>query len=158
MSQKSFIKWRQHFLIYVNNFFYQKAQNIVYFVPHGFVQISPACNPNTYQNVWRDFRPPMSVSVTVNRKLNRKLNFCGKFAIKTFLCYRCKYWHWNSKVSPYIIWYVLGSHASEIWTKSYCLKCTKFWVFWQKIEAFKTIYDKNIDAILKDVPIAETSV
>ena len=29
--------------------FCQKAQNFVYFGPYDFVQISPACGPNTYQ-------------------------------------------------------------------------------------------------------------
>ena len=29
--------------------FGQKAQNFVYFGPYDFVQISPACGPNTYQ-------------------------------------------------------------------------------------------------------------
>ena len=42
--------------------FCQKAQNFVNFVPYDFVQISPACGSN---NVWRDFRPPMSESVMV---------------------------------------------------------------------------------------------
>ena len=39
--------------------FYQKAQNFVYFEPHDFVQISPACGPNTYQIMYGeilDFR------------------------------------------------------------------------------------------------------
>ena len=29
--------------------FCQKAQNFVWFGPYDFVQISPACGPNTYQ-------------------------------------------------------------------------------------------------------------
>ena len=29
--------------------FCQKAQNLEYFVPYNFVQISAACGPNTYQ-------------------------------------------------------------------------------------------------------------
>ena len=29
--------------------FCQKGQNFEYFVPHDFVQISPACGPNVYQ-------------------------------------------------------------------------------------------------------------
>ena len=32
----------------VNNF-WSKAQNFVYFGPYDFVQIPPACDPNTYQ-------------------------------------------------------------------------------------------------------------
>ena len=30
----------------------QKAQNFVYFAPYDFVQISPACGPNTYQMMY----------------------------------------------------------------------------------------------------------
>ena len=46
--------------------FCQKAQNFLYFVQCDFVQISPAYGSNTYQNnVWRDFRLPMSESVMV---------------------------------------------------------------------------------------------
>ena len=43
----------------------------------------------------------------------------------------CKCWHWKSEASPYMIWYVFGLHAAEIWTKSYSLKCTKF-KLWEK--------------------------
>ena len=48
-------------------FFYQKAQNFVYFVPYDFVQISVACDPNNVlpNNVWRNFRLLMSASVMV---------------------------------------------------------------------------------------------
>ena len=35
-------------------FFGQKAQNFVYFGPYDFVQISPACGPNTYQIMYGD--------------------------------------------------------------------------------------------------------
>ena len=48
--------------------FGQKAQNFVYFGPYDFVQISPACGPNTYHlsnNVWRDFRLLMSALAMV---------------------------------------------------------------------------------------------
>ena len=40
-------------------FFCQKAQNFVHFLPYDFVQISPACGPNTYQIMYGeivDFR------------------------------------------------------------------------------------------------------
>ena len=46
--------------------FCQKAQNFVWFGPYDFVPISPACGSNTYQNnVWGDFRLPMSASAMV---------------------------------------------------------------------------------------------
>ena len=34
--------------------FCQKAQNFVQFGPYNFVQISPACGPNTYQIMYGD--------------------------------------------------------------------------------------------------------
>ena len=40
-----------------------------------------------------------------------------------------------------IIWYVFEPHAGKIWT-TYGPKCTKLWYFWQKLESFKTIFDK----------------
>ena len=49
-SYKSLPKWRQRFV--KNGFnppFFQKAQNFVLFGSYNFVQISPACGPNTYQ-------------------------------------------------------------------------------------------------------------
>ena len=45
------------------NHFLPIDQNFVFFLPYDFVQISPACGPNTYQYVWRDFGLPMSASV-----------------------------------------------------------------------------------------------
>ena len=79
---------------------------------------------------------------------NRKIHFCNKFAIKTLPCYRCKYWHRKSKVSPYIIWYIFALHADVIWSKSQ--KCTKCADFWQKNELLKTFLT-NVDATFQDV-------
>ena len=59
-------------------------------------------------NVWRDFRLPMSGSVIIGNgnilviMLDRNINFCSKFAMTTPPCYRCKFWHCKSKVSPNI--------------------------------------------------------
>ena len=38
----------------------------------NFAQISPACGPNTYQNVWRDFRLP--IKFEQNRKVRNMQN------------------------------------------------------------------------------------
>ena len=50
-AQKRLPKWRQRFV--KNGFkkpgFCQKTQNFVYFGSYDFVQILPACSPNTYQ-------------------------------------------------------------------------------------------------------------
>ena len=73
---------------------------------------------------------------------DRKINFCSKFAIKNFPCYRCKCWYWN--VFPYIIiWYAFEPHAGEIWTKSYGPKWTNIWAFWQKKKQVKTKTNKK---------------
>ena len=107
----------------------------------------------------RDFRLPMSASVMVTKKVRSETQFFfQKFAMKTFRCYRWKCWHWKTKVSQYIIWYVLGPHAGEIWTKSYCPKCTKFLAFWQKIEFFSNHLRQKRWRHFEDVPVAETSV
>ena len=71
------------------------------------------------------------------------------------LCYHCWYWHWNSKVSPYNIWEVFGSHVGEIWTKSYSSNHTKFCGFRQKMVNH---FWKSIDAILEDVSVTETII
>ena len=64
MSPKPLPKWRQHFLKNDLIIFCQKANFLKkYFVSYDFVQISPACGPNTYQS--RDFRLPMSCSVSI---------------------------------------------------------------------------------------------
>ena len=67
ISQKCLLKWNQHVLKNGLPFFFQKAQNFVYFRPYDFVQISPECDPNTYQNKWRSFRLPMSALVIVTQ-------------------------------------------------------------------------------------------
>ena len=42
-------------------------QNFEYFVPYDFIQIVPACGPNTYQIIYAETfkRLPMSASVMV---------------------------------------------------------------------------------------------
>ena len=79
------------------------------------------------------------------------------FAIN-FPCYRCKCWHWTSKVSPYIIWYILVQRAGEIWTKWYGPKYTKtVWVFWQKHEFLKPFLTKRWRHFARCL-LAETSL
>ena len=61
-------------------FFCHSAQHFVHFGPYDLVQISPACEPNTYQNVKRDFGLPVSKFSTVarkssNGKLTAKIDF-----------------------------------------------------------------------------------
>ena len=94
-------------------------------------------------NVQRDFRLPKSESVMATYKIShRKINFCTEFAIKTLPCYHCKYWQRKSKISSYIIWYLFGLHAGEIWSKSYGLKCTNCGACWQKTGFLKIVFDK----------------
>ena len=64
-----------------------------------------------------------------------KMIFTVNLPLKFFMCYRCKCWHWNCKVSPYIIWYTFGPNAGEIWTNMYAPKCTKI----------LSLFDKNPD-------------
>ena len=70
-------------------FYVQKKLKIWFILYHTWIFFSNFTSMwSTYlsNNIWRD----------------RKINFCGKFAIKTLSCYRC--WHWKSKVSPYVLW------------------------------------------------------
>ena len=61
-----------------NSIFGQTAQFFKPFESYDLVQISPACFPNMYQNnVWRDFRLPVSTSETV-----AWINFNSKFTAK----------------------------------------------------------------------------
>ena len=59
----------------------QKAQNFVWFRPYDFVQIPPACGPNTYQITYGEtLRVPMSALATVagksfNSKFTAKMDF-----------------------------------------------------------------------------------
>ena len=55
------------------------------------------------------------------------------------------------------ICYVFGPHAVEIWSK-YGLKCTKFWIFWQKTKFFLKHFWWSVDAILQEVSVVETIV
>ena len=54
-------------------------------------------------NVWKNFRFARSEN-----------QFFQKFDIEILLCYRCKFWHWKSKVSPCIIWYTLGHMLGKL--------------------------------------------
>ena len=79
-------------------------------------------------NVWRDLkRLPTSASVMVTLKARSENQFFAEnLPLQPF---RATVANANTKVSPYMIWYVPGPHASEIWTKLYCPKCIKFELF-----------------------------
>ena len=131
-----------------------KAQNFCLFLTiRYFLNLTSLWSKCLSNNLWRDFRLPMSATVMVKKM---KINFFSKSAIKTCTSYRYKCWHWKSIVCLHIIWYVLGPHANDIWTKSYCPKCTIFWVFWQKQN--QNHFWHSVDAILKDVSVYETRV
>ena len=49
-------------------------------------------------------------------------------------------------------------HASEIWTKSYGPKYTKFGAFLQKKQVFYNLFWQRFDVILKRVFVVETIV
>ena len=51
-------------------------------------------------------------------------------------------------------------HASKIWRKkSYGQDYTKFWAFWRKKNrVFLNSFSQSVDAILKDVSVAETII
>ena len=49
------------------NSIFSKAQHFVHFGSFDLVQISPVCGPNTYQIIWKDFRPPVSAFATIGK-------------------------------------------------------------------------------------------
>ena len=77
-------------------------------------------------------------------RTDRKINFAVCLPLNS-TCYHCKCWHWKSRISHYVIWYVFvfGPHAGEIWIKSFGPKCTEFWVFWQKTRILKLFLTKR---------------
>ena len=61
-------------------------------------------NSFTWNNCfsYRNFRLPMSALATIYSKCTAKIDF----PIGYFMLPYCWCWHWKSKVSPYIIWYL----------------------------------------------------
>ena len=135
----------------INHFWWKSSKFCV--VPtirfcSNFTSMWSKCLSN---NVWRDFRLPMSASaIIVPYKIpDRKINFNSKFTVKTLPYCRCWCWHWKSRVSPYNSSNLFVPYTSEIWTKSYGPNYTKFWAFWQKSEVSKTIFDKALTPFWK---------
>ena len=66
------------------NIICQKAQCFVYLLPYNFVQVSPACGPNTYQTMYGDALDFQCQRQQKEHKMpDQKINFCSKFTIKT---------------------------------------------------------------------------
>ena len=53
------------------------------FEPHDLLQISPACGPNTYNNVKRGFRLSMSFSAMVTYQIGKSM-FAVNMPLKVF--------------------------------------------------------------------------
>ena len=122
----------------------QKAQNFVWFGSYDFVQITPACGPNTSQIMYGE----KTFNVSINNG-NIKCSI-GK-----------QIWHWNSSVLQLLmltleVWslsiqsFMFVPYASEIWTKWYGSNYTKFWSFWQQTRFYNHFWQR-FDAILEDV-------
>ena len=76
MSQKRLPKWRQHLFFKLR---VKKLKNFVFFLSHGFVQISLACGSNTYQDFHCQRSRNGSIKCTI-----RKSNFAVNFPLKLF--------------------------------------------------------------------------
>ena len=79
------------------------------------------------------------------------MNFCHKFGVKNHPYQRCKGLNWKSKVSLYIMWYMFGLRAGEIWAKSYGQKLLEILTFLAENLFFKAIFDKKITTFWKKV-------
>ena len=73
----------------IKDIFCQKNKKIVQLGAYKFVQISPACGPNTYQIMYEKTRLSMSALAVVTENTDQKINFWSKFAFKTLSCYLC---------------------------------------------------------------------
>ena len=66
--------------------FCQKVQDLVYFLPHDFVKISPACCPNTNKTIYRDTLEFQSQCQEWKLKMpNRKIIFRQIFHYDSFM-------------------------------------------------------------------------
>ena len=136
-------------MVFKNPVFYQTSSRFRALWPIQFCSNSTSMwSKWLSNNVWRYFRRPMSAEATVAEQ-----SFNGKFTAK--IDYHRWCWHWKSKFSPYIIWWVFGPNAGEIWKKSYGLSYSKFWAFWQKLVNY---FWQSVDANLKDVSVTEPIV
>ena len=73
---------------------------------------------------------------------DRIINFCSKFVITTFPCYRCKYADtlhilFDTRYVGYL------DQMLHVKLKPYGPNCSKL-AFWWKTKCFKTIFDKNL--------------
>ena len=103
--QKQLAKWHQHFVKIAfkkSGFLSKKSKfilnNTIWF---KFRQhVVQTC----IKNVWRNFRLAVSAFATVAAK-NRNCNLAVKIDFRSdILCYHYWRWHWESEISPYIIW------------------------------------------------------
>ena len=127
----------------VNHFFAKKVQIFLYFVPYDCVQISSACDPNTYHK--RNFRLQISVS-NGNKMPDRKIHFCYKFAIIPAAVANAE----TGKLCLYIHYFIRicatrWRNLNQIVWSEMC----KIFSFLTKIEFIKTIFYKVLTPFCK---------
>ena len=71
------------------------------------------------------------------------LNAWSENKFLLYICHRYKCGHWKSIVSSYIIWYVLGPNADEIWNQM-VRNVQNFDLFDEKPNFFKAILYKAL--------------
>ena len=127
-------------MVLKNSSFCQKHDNFVHFKPYDLVQILPECGYITYQTIYGE------TLVFQCQRLQRKhwrvliANLLQKFIFidrSDISCYHYWRWQWESKISPYIIFQVFGTHADEIWTNWFKLFFLSKMVnhFWETVDA-----------------------
>ena len=101
---KRLLKCRQHFLKKANHLL-QKISKFCIFRIIRFCSNFLSIWSNYISNdVWKKFRLSMSGSVMVTWNFRSENQFLQLIWHQNLPWYRCKFWLWKSKVSPYIIW------------------------------------------------------
>ena len=125
----------------VNNFWPKRPKFCIFRIIRFCSYFSSMWSKYLSNNILRVFRLPMSASVKFQ---NLKINFAVNLTLKLFRA-TGENTNTGSRKSLHTLfdtYSILGLHVGKIWTKSYRLKFTKFWGFWQKSRSFKTIVDK----------------
>ena len=116
-------------------------------------------------NVWRDFRIPMSASAMVYSIPDWKINFYSRLPLKLFLATVATWWHWKSIISLYIIDKSQNlersvdkylNHMLVKFEQNYMVQTTQILSFWTKDGFLKKHFWQIVAAFLEDVFVVET--
>ena len=128
--------------------------HFLWFGSYDFVQISPSCDPNTYQIIYGGTLDFQYHYQQWQHKMQQKINiFAVNLPLKLFLATVANADMGSLKSLHTIPLKMFVHMLVRIWTKSYGPNYhdyTKFWAFWQKKPLFFiTIFDKELTPFWK---------